>query len=95
MSSAPTWMGRKKLPKAANGAVVSTKKTIIVPCMVINCRSRRATLGNQLQAGNCSVRPSQVDAHQPGKNHPAKSGDQSQRVILLTYHLVIQAEDML
>src|ERR1700676_2713579 len=38
MSSAPTWMGRKKLPNAANGAVVSTKKTMIVPCMVINCR---------------------------------------------------------
>src|ERR1035438_9348634 len=38
MSSAPVWMGRKKLPNAANGAVVSTKKTMIVPCMVINCR---------------------------------------------------------
>src|SRR5208283_650968 len=38
ISSAPTWMGRKKLPKAAKGAVVSTKKTMIVPCMVINCR---------------------------------------------------------
>ncbi len=38
MSSAPTWMGRKKLPKAANGAVVSTKKTMMVPCMVISCR---------------------------------------------------------
>ena len=38
MSSAPTWMGRKKLPNAAKGAVVSTKKTMIVPCMVINCR---------------------------------------------------------
>src|SRR5450756_80538 len=38
ISSAPTWIGRKKLPNAANGAVVSTKKTMIVPCMVINCR---------------------------------------------------------
>src|SRR5216684_5879247 len=38
MSSAPVWMGRKKLPNAANGAVVSTKKTMIVPCMVISCR---------------------------------------------------------
>src|ERR1700690_3282796 len=38
MSSAPTWMGRKKLPKAAKGAVVSTKNTMIVPCMVISCR---------------------------------------------------------
>src|ERR1700740_1553638 len=38
ISSAPTWVGRKKLPKAAKGAVVSTKKTMIVPCMVINCR---------------------------------------------------------
>src|SRR4030088_2722825 len=38
MSSAPTCMGKKKLPNAANGAVVSTKKTMIVPCMVISCR---------------------------------------------------------
>src|SRR5579862_3763317 len=38
ISSAPTWIGKKKLPKAAKGAVVSTKKTMIVPCMVINCR---------------------------------------------------------
>jgi len=38
MSSAPVWMGKKKLPKAAKGAVVSTKKTMMVPCMVINCR---------------------------------------------------------
>src|ERR1700730_6901790 len=38
MSSAPTWIGKKKLPKAAKGAVVSTKKTMMVPCMVINCR---------------------------------------------------------
>ena len=38
MSSAPTWIGRKKLPNAAKGAVVSTKKTMIVPCMVISCR---------------------------------------------------------
>src|SRR5271156_3972875 len=38
ISSAPTWMGRKKLPNAAKGAVVRTKKTMMVPCMVINCR---------------------------------------------------------
>src|ERR1035437_5099795 len=38
ISSAPTWMGKKKLPNAANGAVVSTKKTMIVPCMVISWR---------------------------------------------------------
>ena len=38
ISSAPTWMGKKKLPNAAKGAVVSTKKTMMVPCMVINCR---------------------------------------------------------
>ncbi len=38
MSSAPVWMGRKKFPNAANGAVVSTKKTMIVPCMVISCK---------------------------------------------------------
>src|ERR1700675_55172 len=38
ISSAPTWIGRKKLPKAAKGAVVSTKKTMIVAFMVINCR---------------------------------------------------------
>ena len=38
MSSAPTWIGRMKLPKPAKGAVVSTKNTMIVPCMVISCR---------------------------------------------------------
>src|SRR5437868_6043540 len=38
ISSAPTWIGKKKLPKAAKGAVVSTKKTMIVPCIVISCR---------------------------------------------------------
>src|SRR3979411_269581 len=38
MSSEPTCMGKKKLPNAAKGAVVSTKKTMMVPCMVINCR---------------------------------------------------------
>jgi len=26
MSSAPVWMGKKKLPNAANGAVVSTRR---------------------------------------------------------------------
>src|ERR1700722_8743656 len=35
MSSAPVWMGRKKFPKAAKGAVVRTKKTMKVACMVI------------------------------------------------------------
>src|ERR1700758_2129121 len=38
ISSAPTWIGKKKFPNAANGAVVSTKKTMIVPCIVINWR---------------------------------------------------------
>src|SRR6266498_428541 len=38
MSSAPSWIGRKKLPKPANGAVVSTKNTMIVPCIVISAR---------------------------------------------------------
>src|SRR5579864_9014168 len=38
MSSAPVWIGMKKLPKAAKGATVSTKKTMKVACMVISCR---------------------------------------------------------
>ena len=38
MSAAPTWIGSKKLPKPANGAVVSTKNTMIVPCIVIRAR---------------------------------------------------------
>ncbi len=38
MSAAPTWMGSTKLPKPAKGAVVSTKKTMIVPCIVISER---------------------------------------------------------
>src|SRR5260370_28345246 len=35
MSSAPTWIGRKKLTNAAKGAVGRTKKTINVPRLVI------------------------------------------------------------
>ena len=38
ISSAPIWIGKKKFPKPANGALVSTKKTISVPCMVISER---------------------------------------------------------
>src|SRR5579863_7852549 len=38
ISSAPVWIGMKKLPKAAKGATVSTKKTMNVACMVITCR---------------------------------------------------------
>src|SRR5450631_3046703 len=38
MSSAPVWMGMKKLPKAAKGTTVSTKKTMKVACMVMSCR---------------------------------------------------------
>src|ERR1700694_2008776 len=38
ISSAPTWIGRKKLPKAAKGAGGSTKKTMFVPSMVLKCR---------------------------------------------------------
>src|ERR1700689_3110106 len=38
MSSAPTWMGRKKLPKAAKGEVVRTTKPRIVPSWPINCK---------------------------------------------------------
>ena len=34
----PIWIGKKKLPNAAKGALVSTKKTISVPCMVISDR---------------------------------------------------------
>ena len=38
MSSAPTWIGSTKLPNPANGAVVSTKNTMIVPCIVMSER---------------------------------------------------------
>ena len=38
MSSAPIWIGRIKLPKPLCGTVVSTKKTMMVPCMVISER---------------------------------------------------------
>src|SRR5271167_1322033 len=38
ISSAPVWMGRKKLPNAAKGTTVSTKKTMNVACMVMSCR---------------------------------------------------------
>ena len=38
MSSAPTCSGSRKLPNPAKGAVVNTKKTMIVPCIVISAR---------------------------------------------------------
>src|SRR6266849_8771445 len=38
ISSAPTWIGRKKLPKAAKGVTVNTKNTMKVACMVMSCR---------------------------------------------------------
>src|SRR4051794_2666339 len=38
MSSAPTWMGREELPQPLCGTVVSTKNTMMVPCMVISER---------------------------------------------------------
>src|SRR6266852_2092805 len=66
MSSAPTWMGRKKLPKAAKGAGVSTKKTMMVPCMVINCRYSSGVItppGAPLFESNC--RPGMATLFQP------------------------------
>jgi hypothetical protein len=50
--------------------------------------------GKQLQAWDRKVRPAQVDAHQPRKNHSAKSGEQGERVILLADHFMIEAEDV-
>jgi hypothetical protein len=38
MSSAPICIGRMKFPNPAKGAVVSTKNTMIVPCIVISDR---------------------------------------------------------
>ena len=38
ISRAPICSGRKKLPKPPCGAVVSTKKIMIVPCMVTSDR---------------------------------------------------------
>src|SRR5216683_2874361 len=56
ISSAPTWIGRKKLPNAAKGAVVSTKKTMMVPCMVISCKYSSGVItppGAPLFESNC------------------------------------------
>jgi hypothetical protein len=47
-----------------------------------------------MESGNRSIRPSQVDAHYPGKHHADKSGGQCQRVILLADHLMVQAKDV-
>ena len=55
----------------------------------------RAILGKQMQPRNRSVRPSQVDAHQPGKQHADQDRDQGQRVILLADDFVVQAENVL
>src|SRR5882762_1532152 len=55
----------------------------------------RAIGGKEVQPRNGEVRPSQVNAHQPREHHAGEDSDQSQPVILLADHLVIETEDML
>ncbi len=52
-------------------------------------------LGKQVQSGNGGVRPSQVDAHQPGKEHANQNRHQGQAVILLADDFVVQTENVL
>jgi hypothetical protein len=52
-------------------------------------------LESRLQTGDGSVRPAQVDAHQPGKDHPDQGGDQGQSVILFADDLMVETEDVL
>ena len=57
--------------------------------------ARRAGLGEQVQPGNRETAESQMDAHEPGKDHSDQGGDQGQRVILLADDFVVEAEDVL
>jgi hypothetical protein len=54
--------------------------------------ARRSIGGQHLESWNRRISPSQVDAHDPGEQHPDKSGGEGQRVILLADHLMVQAE---
>ena len=47
-----------------------------------------------MQPRDRSVRPPQVDAHQPGKHHADEHSGQAQTVILLADHLVIEAKNV-
>ena len=49
----------------------------------------------QMQARNREISPAEVNTHEPGKEHSHDRGDQSQRVILLADHFVVNAEDVL
>jgi hypothetical protein len=47
-----------------------------------------------VQTGYGVTAESEVDAHEPGKQHPDQSSDQRQRVILFADDFVVEAEDM-
>ena len=55
----------------------------------------RACLRKQAETGDRRIGPDQVNPHEPGKNHPNQDRQQSQPVILLTNHLVVETEDIL
>src|SRR5580658_1897142 len=53
------------------------------------------SLREQVQPRDRETSPTQMDAHEPGKEHSEESRDQGQRVILLADDLMISTEDVL
>ena len=57
--------------------------------------ARSTVRRNRLESRNGGIGPAEVDAHQPGKHHAGDDRDESERVVLQTDDLVVEAEDVL
>jgi hypothetical protein len=55
----------------------------------------RTVLGKEMQPGNGQIGPAQMQAHDPGEHHPHEYRHQSESVVLLADHLVVEAENVL
>ena len=54
-----------------------------------------AVLGQQVQSRDSQIRPAQVEAHEPGEEHPNQHRRQGEPVILLADDFMVEAEDVL
>src|SRR5258706_5177844 len=52
--------------------------------------ARSAVLGDQVEPNNLCVRPDEMKAHEPRQNHAREDGNQSEPVILLADHFMVE-----
>ena len=91
------------MPKPLCGTVVSTKNTMMVPCMVISERYSSgvimppaAAVGQSLaNHGTAAFGLTMWKRISSGERHAHEHREQTQEVILDADHLVVQAEDVL